>query len=158
MRKANVAIALLIMAIGIVVVVDAVRLGFGWSDNGPRAGFFPFLLGVGLVVCSAIVLRNVYAEHRKKQPAKRLMPPGAWKPITWVVAPSAGMILLVELIGLHLAAAVFLVFYMRVVGKVRWATTLAIAILVPAVLFVSFEKVFLVPMPQGLWGAKLLPF
>jgi len=25
-------------------------------------------------------------------------------------------------------------------------------------LYIAFDKLFLVPLPQGLWGAKLMPF
>jgi putative tricarboxylic transport membrane protein len=158
MKKANLAIALLLVAIGLLVVVDAVRLGFRWGDNGPESGFFPFWLGVILIACALIELRHVYVEHRKRTPAKPLMAEGAWKPIAWVLVPAVGMVLATELIGLHLAAALYLGFYMRAVGKIRWSTTVAVTILVPAALYVAFDRLFLVPMPQGLWGAKLLPF
>jgi putative tricarboxylic transport membrane protein len=158
MKKANLAICLLLVAVGILVVVDAVRLGFRWGDNGPESGFFPFWLGVILIACALIELRRVYVEHRKRTPAKPLMAEGAWKPIAWVLVPAVGMVLATELIGLHLAAALYLGFYMRAVGKIRWSTTVAVTILVPAALYVAFDRLFLVPMPQGLWGAKLIPF
>jgi putative tricarboxylic transport membrane protein len=158
MKKANVAIGLLLLAVATLVVVDAVRLGFRWGDNGPESGFFPFWLGVVLAACALIELRHVVVEHRRRTPPKPLMAEGAWKPIAWVLLPAVAMVAATELIGLHLAAALYLGFYMRAVGKIRWATTVAVAILVPAALYVAFDRFFLVPMPQGLWGAKLLPF
>ena len=158
MKKANLAIALRLIGVGTIVVVDAVRLGFRWGSNGPESGFFPFWLGVGLIVCAAIELRRVLVQYRKHVPAKRLMPEGAWKPIAWVLLPAVGMAVATELVGLHVAAALYLAFYMRAIGKIRWSTTLAVAILVPALLYVAFDKFFMLPMPQGLWGAKLLRF
>jgi putative tricarboxylic transport membrane protein len=158
MRKASVAIALLLVTVAVLVIVDAVRVGFRWGANGPESGFFPFWLGVILLACAALELHAVLSERRRHEAARRLMPPGAWKPIKWVIAPALGMVLATELIGLHLAAALYLAFYMRAVGKIRWSTTAGVAILVPAVLYVAFDKLFLVPMPQGLWGARLLPF
>ncbi|HEU4386024.1 MAG TPA: tripartite tricarboxylate transporter TctB family protein [Anaeromyxobacteraceae bacterium] len=158
MKVANLAIALLLAAIAALVVADAVRLGFRWGANGPQAGFFPFWLGVGLFICAAIEVRRVWVQHRKRVPSGRLMPRGAWKPIAWVVAPAIGMVLLTELVGLHLAAGIYLGFYMHAIGKVRWSTTLAVAIVVPLLLYVAFDKLFLVPMPQGLWGGMLLRF
>lgn len=158
MKKARLAIALLLMAVAILVVVDAVRLGFRWGDSGPESGFFPFWLGVVLAACAAIELRAVVVEHLKHAPPRPLMRAGAWRPIAWVLVPAAAMVAATELIGLHLAAALYLGFYMRAVGKIRWSTTVAVAVLVPAVLYLAFDKLFLVPMPQGRWGAKLLPF
>ena len=158
MRKADLAIAVLLAAVGALVVADAVRLGFGWGPNGPEAGFFPFYLGLGLVICAAIVSIKVISAYRKQGPGKALIPPGAMKPLLWVLLPSVGMVMLTELVGIHLAAMLYLGFYMRAVGKVGWAKTVAIALVAPAVLYIAFDKVFMVPLPQGLWGAKLIPF
>lgn len=158
MKKANLAIALLLIVVAVLVVADAVRLGFRWGANGPESGFFPFWLGAILLVCAAVELGRLLVQHWKHVPARRLMPEGAWKPIAWVIAPATGMVLASELVGLHLAAALYLAFYMRAVGKIRWSTTLAVALLVPALLYIAFDKLFMVPMPQGLWGAKLLRF
>ena len=105
MRKANVAIALLLSAIAVLVIVDAVRLGFRWADDGPQSGFFPFWLGVVLLVCAVIELSEVLVQRHRHAPARRLMPPGAWKPIGWVIAPAVGMVVATELVGLHVAAA-----------------------------------------------------
>jgi hypothetical protein len=158
MRKADICIALLLMSVGILVLVDSVRLGFGWGTSGPESGFFPFYLGVGQVICSLLVLLNVLKKYRQEKVGKRLMPEGALKPILWVLIPATVMILATELVGLHVAAAIYLAFYMRVVGKIGWVTTILISLIVPISLYIAFDKLFLVPLPQGLWGAKLIPF
>lgn len=158
MKKANLAIALLLLGIATLVIVEGVRLGFGWAADGPESGFFPFWIAVVLAICVLIELRRLLVLHLGHAPARRLMPEGAWKPIAWVLGPAAGMAAATELVGLHLAAALYLGFYMRATARVRWSTTLAVAILVPAALYVALDKLFLVPMPQGLWGGKLLRF
>ncbi len=158
MRKADLGVAVGLILIGLLVLADAIRLGFGWDQSGPRPGFFPFYLAVILIVCSVISFLKALLKFLKEGEKKRLMPPGAWKSILWVLAPAIGMVVITELVGLHIAAALYLLFYMRVVGKVNWATTVAVGLIVPAVLYISFDKLFLVPLPQGLWGGKLLPF
>ncbi len=158
MRKADIVVAVLFMLVGIVVLADSVRLGFKWGMSGPESGFFPFYLGAGMVVGSLIVLFNAIVKFRKEGAGKRLMPPGALKPILWVIVPSTAMVVVVEFVGLHIAAALFLGFYMRTVGKIRWATTLLISIVAPLSLYITFDKLFLVPLPQGLWGGYLLRF
>ena len=45
MRKADIVLALFLMLIGLLVVWDSARLGFGWGMSGPGAGFFPVLYG-----------------------------------------------------------------------------------------------------------------
>lgn len=193
MRKAQIVVALFFVAIGIVVLVDSSRIGFRWGPSGPESGFFPFYLGVGTLICSAIVLikgfkeptaesldaalerirrvvsttaggvpeervRLLEAEARRVAGKSRLIPEGGLKPILWVLIPSTAMVILTELVGLHIAAAMFLAFYMRAVGKIRWVTVALVSILLPVTLFVVFDKLFLIPLPMGIWGSKLIRF
>lgn len=158
MRKADLYVSTILTVLGLLVLGDAVRLGFGWGSSGPQSGFFPFILGVILIACSVVSFLKAYRALRKDGAGKPLMPPGALKPIAWVLLPAIAMVALTELVGLHVAAAFYLAFYMRAVGKIRWVTVVAVSILVPISLYIAFDKLFLVPLPQGLWGAAILRF
>ena len=65
------------------------------------------------------------------------------------------MVLLTEFIGLYLATALYLAFYMRRVGQHRWPLVLAVSLGVPLGSYFLFDKWFLIPMPKGLWGERL---
>ncbi len=158
MRKAEIWVSLAFALLGVIVIADSIRLGFMWGRTGPASGFFPFYLGVGVVVSSLIVFFNALTLYKKEGAGKPLMPPGALKPILWVLIPSAAMVVITELVGLHIAAALFLAFYMRIVGKIGWVTTLLVGIISPLSLYITFDKLFLIPLPQGLWGGYLLRF
>jgi len=158
MRKAEIWVSLVFVLLGVIVIADSIRLGFMWGMSGPESGFFPFYLGVGVVISSLIVFFNAFTQYRKEGAGKPLMPPGALKSILWVVIPSTAMVMLMELVGLHIAAALYLGFYMRAVGKIGWVTTLLVSIISPLSLYITFDKLFLIPLPQGLWGGYLLRF
>ena len=158
MRRAEIWVSVAFALLGVIVIADSIRLGFMWGMSGPESGFFPFYLGVGVVISSLFVFFNAFTRYRKEGAGKPLMPPGALKPILWVLIPSAAMVVITELVGLHIAAALFLAFYMRVVGKIGWTTTLLVGIISPLLLYVTFDKLFLIPLPQGLWGGYLLRF
>jgi putative tricarboxylic transport membrane protein len=158
MRKAELWVSLAFALLGVIVIADSIRLGFKWGMSGPESGFFPFCLGVGVVISSGIVFFNAFTQYKKEGAGKPLMPPGALKPILWVVIPSTAMVIMTELVGLHIAAALFLMFYMRAVGKIGWVTTLLVGIISPLSLYITFDKLFLIPLPQGLWGGYLLRF
>lgn len=158
MRRAELWVSLAFVLLGIIVIADSIRLGFMWGMSGPESGFFPFYLGVGVVISSGIVFFNVFTRYKKEGVGKPLMPPGALKSILWVLIPSTGMVVIMELVGLHIAAALYLLFYMRAVGKIGWVTTLLVSIISPLSLYVIFDKLFLIPLPQGLWGGYLLRF
>ncbi|MBU1151100.1 MAG: tripartite tricarboxylate transporter TctB family protein [Pseudomonadota bacterium] len=158
MRKAEIWVSLAFMLLGVIVIADSIRLGFMWGRTGPASGFFPFYLAVGMVISSVIVFFNAFTLYKKEGAGKPLMPPGALKSILWVVIPSAAMVMLMEFVGLHIAAALFLGFYMRAVGKIGWTTTLLVGIIAPLSLYITFDKLFLIPLPQGLWGGYILRF
>lgn len=158
MRTADLVIAIFFLIVGVLLIFDATRLGFQWGVTGPESGLFPFYLGLGLTVCSLLTMRSIYAKFKKDGYKKELMPEGALKPILWVLIPSTCMVIITELVGLHIAAGLFLGFYMRSVGKIGWTTTLLVSFLVPLSLYIAFDKLFLVPLPQGLWGGILIPF
>ncbi|MBU1183996.1 MAG: tripartite tricarboxylate transporter TctB family protein [Proteobacteria bacterium] len=158
MRKAEIWVSLAFMLLGVIVIADSIRLGFMWGRTGPASGFFPFYLAVVMVISSVIVFFNAFTLYKKEGAGKPLMPPGALKSILWVVIPSAAMVMLMEFVGLHIAAALFLGFYMRAVGKIGWTTTLLVGIIAPLSLYITFDKLFLIPLPQGLWGGYILRF
>ena len=158
MRKANIIVAMILMLVGFIVVADAIRLGFGWGLGGPEPGFFPLLMGLGVIICTFFIVRKGVRVYRKEGSGKRLIVAGGLTQILWVFIPASGMVLLTELVGLHLATVFYLAFSMGVVGKMRWFTVLLVSILVPFSVFIVFDKLFLIPLPEGLWGKYIIPF
>ena len=58
-RLVELVVAFGLFVVGVVVIVDSQRLGAGWADDGPQAGYFPFYLG--LLVCAASVINFIQA-------------------------------------------------------------------------------------------------
>lgn len=150
MRKADGICALIILAIGLLVVYDGWRLTvLGWGPAGPQPGLYPFLLGLGVMVGSLVVLGQVMARSRKAVPDKPFIRPGGLRPVLYVAVPAALMVLFTEFIGLYLAAGLYLGVYMRWIGKHRWITVLTISILLPLASYFVFDRFFLIPLPKG---------
>jgi hypothetical protein len=161
MRKADIIVALGLMLIGFIVLADTIRLGFGWGISGPEAGFFPFYMSLGIVICTFFIVLRGIKIFKKEGTGKPLIPEGGTTQILWVLIPAVGVVLLTELLGLHLATVVYLAFYMSVVGKMHWGKVILLSILVPLVVYVLFDKIFLIPLPEGFWGGNimaLIPF
>ena len=161
MRRADIFVGLGLMAVGLLVLGDAIRLGFGWGMSGPEAGFFPFYMGLGIVLCTFFIVLRGIKIFKKEGTGKPLIVKGGLTQILWVLIPAAGMVLLSELIGLHLATVLYLAFYMGVVGKMNWGKVILLSILVPLVVYIVFDKIFLIPLPEGFWGGNimaLIPF
>jgi hypothetical protein len=161
MRKADIIVALCLMLVGLVVLADAIRLGFGWGMSGPESGFFPFYMGLGIVLCTFFIALRAIRIYKKEGTGKRLIPEGGAAKILWVLLPAVGVVLLTELLGLHLATVLYLAFYMGVVGRIHWGKVVLLSLLVPLVVYVLFDRIFLIPLPEGVWGKNimaLIPF
>ncbi len=158
MRRADIIVALGMMLVGIIALGDAVRLGFGWGMSGPEAGFFPFYMGLGILICTLFIVMKAVKTYRKDGPGKPLIPEGGLTQILWILIPAIGVCLLTEFIGLHLATVFYLAFNIRVLGKMSWVKVVLLSVLVPLSMYIVFDKVFLIPLPLGLWGGNLIPF
>ena len=145
MRTADIVTASVLMLLGGVVLYDAVRLGIGWGTDGPRSGFFPFWLALVMVTTCALIL----AQAARRSSARPFATREQARPVLKVLWPAAAMVVLMQVTGLYVAAAVYVGFYMRWIGHHRWVTVVAIAVSIPVVTFFIFETWFLVPMPKG---------
>ena len=145
MRVADLATAAILMLLGGVVLFDAVRIGIGWGTDGPKSGFFPFWLAALMVLtCGVIVLQAVHGASEKPFVTREQF--GRVLKVLW---PAAGMVVLTQILGLYVASALYLGFYMRWVGRHSWLAVVVLSIGIPLVTFLVFEKWFLVPMPKG---------
>lgn len=153
MRTADIVVAAIMIGLGVLVGIDSLGRGAGWAADGPQAGFFPFLMAVLVVGGSVVVL--IRALRSRAEAAGPFVLPGGLRPMLTVLLPAIGMVLLTEVLGLYLAAIVYLVGYVRWVGRFRWHVVLLVGVVVPIAFWVLFDKVFLVPMPKGMFGERL---
>src|ERR1035437_4729526 len=59
--------ALVIFAVGVVMMVDNYKIGAGWASDGPESGYFPFRIGAILCVASVVVmLRSLLGKQNKR--------------------------------------------------------------------------------------------
>ena len=145
MRAAEFVTASVLILLGAVVLFDAVRIGFGWGPDGPRSGFFPFWLALIMVIVCGVILAQAALGHRGKSFVSREQLSSVLK-VLW---PATAAVALMHFVGLYVASALYMGFYMRWVGLHSWVAVVAIALGVPIACFLIFEKWFLVPMPKG---------
>jgi len=151
MRAADLTTAVVLMALGGVVIYDAVRLGIGWGEEGPRSGFFPFWLASLLVLCSV----GIFVQAWRRGTTKPFVRRDQFMSVLKVIVPVAIFIAVIDPpgppngLGLYVAAALYIAIYMRWVGGHRWASVALMAVVVPVMAFLIFERWFLVPMPKG---------
>jgi hypothetical protein len=145
MRAADLTTALVLFSLAGIVVLDALRLGIGWSTDGPQSGFFPFWLAVfAMVACMAIVAQA--ARRRDRVP---FVTRAQAAPVLKVLGPAAGLVVAMQFIGLYVASALYIGLYMRWIGRHAWWLVVLLSVGIPLATFLIFERWFLVPMPKG---------
>jgi putative tricarboxylic transport membrane protein len=66
-----------------------------------------------------------------------------------VLIPSFAFVWLIEHIGIYVASGVFIFLFMIIIGRENPFKAIGVSLLVPLVLFMMFERWFLVPLPKG---------
>jgi putative tricarboxylic transport membrane protein len=145
MRVADFVTASVLMLLGGIVLFDAIRLGIGWGTDGPKSGFFPFWLALIMVVtCGIIILQTLWRSSREAFVTRVQL-----GPVLQVFWPAVAMVFLTHFVGLYVASALYIGFYMRWVGRHSWFAVAGLSIAIPVISFLIFESWFLVPMPKG---------
>jgi hypothetical protein len=145
-RAVEIAVALFTAALGLIVIIGSMRVGIGWDVSGPKAGFFPFYIGLFIVGSSAINLYNAVAEG---DGARLFATWGELRKVMSVVIPLAIYVVTVPLMGIYVSSIVLIAVFMKWLGQYRWPLVLAVAFGVPLFFFMVFERYFLIPLPKG---------
>ncbi len=140
-------VALLLLVCGLIVIVDSLRVGIEWADDGPRAGYFPFFIGLLLSFAAGWILLQAVLGWSKE--TKLFSQWSELRDVRAMLVPTTVFIAAVPFLGLYLPGALLIGFFMHRHGNFGRLTTVLTAIGVPVVFFLIFEKWFLVPLAKG---------
>lgn len=130
---------------GAIVIVGSLQVGIGWGLEGPKAGFFPFYLGVLIVIASAINFVQIMIARSDALFAE-------WsqlKQVLAVVVPTTIYVALIPYIGIYVASILLIAIFMKWLGRYGWSLVITVSVGVTILNYVLFEKWFLVPLPKG---------
>ena len=145
-KSVEIGVALLVIVFGAIAVFGSLNAGIGWGAEGPRAGFFPFYLGILIVISGAVNLWNavrpdavggIFAEWSQL------------RQVMLVVIPATIYAFAVGYIGIYVSSMLFIGWFMRWLGKYGWVKVVSIAVGMPLIVYLVFEKWFLVSLPKG---------
>ena len=146
-RTLEVITALVLFALGLVLITDSIRVGFGWSDDGPQPGYFPFYIGVFLCIASLV---NFIATLRNKASATQtFLTRGQFKMVMALLIPTTVFVIAIKWLGIYLSSTLLIAWFMRRLGRYGYGKTTAVSVAVSAFLFGMFEIWFKVPLPKG---------
>ena len=145
-------VALTLAAAAVLVIVDSLRVGVDWADDGPKSGYFPFYIGIGLLASASwIAVQQLMNWRREGEFAAREQLASVWA-ILWPMVIYVGI---VATLGFYVGSLILIAYFMRRHGKHGVGLTAAVSIGVPLACFLVFERWFLVPLPKGPLEAML---
>jgi putative tricarboxylic transport membrane protein len=151
----EVAVAIILIALGVVLFNEALRLGPGWGAQGPQPGFFPFALTSVMVIGTIGVLIVAFKKPNREpffeanQEVIDLLKVGI---------PVAVAVFAIRWLGLYLTSSLYMGFFMFWYGRFRWYSALAGAILLPLVMWLVLRQGFNISMPMSMFYRRgILP-
>ncbi len=140
------------MLIAAVAMFDSRRSALpdpsGTAPGGLGAGFYPFWAAAFIFVAGAGVAYRTFVTPQR--------PEGVFKDrasilaVLTIIAPIVVAVSLIAWIGFYVMTAVYQGYFAITIGKYRWYWALAVALLVSAAIYATFELGFRVPLPKSI--------
>jgi putative tricarboxylic transport membrane protein len=144
-RHVELGVAAFMVILGAITIFGSLKVGIGWGAEGPKSGFFPFWIGLLIVGTSIFNFVWAYITPNRKLFAE-------WVQISQVlkiVWPMAIYVAAVPWLGIYVSSALLIIGFMRWLGRYGWPLTLGIGLGLQVIIYVTFEKWFLLSLPKG---------
>ncbi len=128
-------------------------------EVGPGGGSWPFWLSAAMFgSCIWILINWVRRIGPVANNEEPFFEPGLFAPVAYVAGALLICVALIEGIGVggfkgigfYGSLPLFLIFYIRFMGKHSWVATIAAAITIPVVTFLFFELMLNITLPKGM--------
>ncbi len=151
MRLAELVMAIVMGIFSLYLMWKSAELDIGWiPDEGPGGGAWPFWLAfVMLLCCLWIIFQWVWKRSPLSQSSEVYMDRQTLIDVSLVAGALIVTVALFHVIGVYGALPLFLIFYIRFLGKHTWAMTALMAVVTPVVTFFFFEIALKITLPKG---------
>ncbi len=151
-RTAELLIAILLALCSIGLMVKSAELRIDWvPERGPGSGAWPFWLSTGMLLAC---LLTIVRWFRKVTPESTNLDLFMTRETVLLVGISAGsivfLLVVTHLLGIYVALFLFLLFYLKFVGRHSWLVTVTMMIVVPIFIFCLFEWALKIPLPKSI--------
>lgn len=146
-RGVEILVATITLAFGATIIYGAIEYDIGWGDRGPQPGYFPFWIGLLIVLGSvgslvrAVLARNLGAQAGISiDQAKRMLA---------FVVPVVAFLALTSVMGLYVAMAAYLFAVMILQGRYSPLLAAAVSIGATVCFYLMFDIWLHVPLLKG---------
>lgn len=158
-RTAEMLMAVMMAIFSIYLMVKSYELPVGWiEDEGPGGGAWPFWLSAIMLICCLGIMFNWFRKHGPIATSDKIyIEPHVLMDVAAVTVSLIVTVGLFSFIGIYGALPLFLIFYLRFLGKHSWKLTSTLAIGIPIVIFYFFEITLKIILPKGITEPLFIP-
>jgi putative tricarboxylic transport membrane protein len=152
MRRAELVTAIVLALLSIYLMWKSTALEIGYiKGEGPGGGAWPFWLAAVMLVSTGLIAFNWARQTSPpSQSEEPLLDRYGKKMLLMVGGGILAFIALVNVISMYGAMFVFLIYYLRFLGRHKWRVTIPIAVATPVVFFFFFEALMRITLPKGM--------
>jgi hypothetical protein len=132
---------------GAVISYGALEFGIGWDDAGPQPGYFPFYIGLLIILGSLGVMAQAFTQHRHS--TQIFLNSEQAGRIVSFAGPMVAFVVLCVLLGLYVAMTVYLFAVMTIQGRFKIPLAALVSIGTAVAFYVVMEIWFQVPLLKG---------
>jgi putative tricarboxylic transport membrane protein len=145
--KADRITAALLLAFSAAFSAGALKYYTWWGDSGPGSAFLPFWLGLVMAgLALALLLRAPSAGTADWLPRGEGL-----RRVLVVLGVTVAFVVLMQVIGMIVGVALFLVVLMRYLERQPWWQTIVISAAAASANWLVFDHWLHVPLPQGIF-------
>jgi len=158
-RRAEFLMTVILGICSILLMWKSTELEIGWlKGKGPGGGAWPFWLSLGMLICCAVTMVRWFA---RTTPESRSLEPYMDRTTVKILVVSVGSLFFliagIHVIGVYFSMALFLLFYMRFVGRHSWWATGGLVAGLPIGIFLLFEGALRIILPKGYSEPLFIP-
>lgn len=152
MRLGEIVTAAVLALLSIYLMYKSTDLDIGYTyGEGPGGGAWPFWLAAVMLISTGFIAFNWYRRSSPpSQSTEPMLDAYGHKTLIFVGAGLIGFVGLINIISMYGAMCVFLIYYLKFLGRHSWGLTLTMAIAMPIGFFFFFEGLMRINMPKGM--------
>ncbi len=151
MRVAELLMAVVMGIFSLYLMWKSAELPIGWiAGEGPGGGAWPFWLATIMFLCCAwIIIQWIRKKSPLSQSSEIYFHLGTFVDVGLVALALIVTVALFHVIGVYGAVPLFLIFYLKFLGRHSWGLTALVTVITPIVTFFFFEIALRITLPKG---------
>lgn len=145
------ATAVTLAAVGALGSTGALELGVSWSESGPMPGYFPFYVGILLIIAAAASAGQALFRTRmgSEEMRETFLEPEQTRRVLSFLLPMIVFVIVTIFLGTYVGTTLYLFYVAWRNGGYKPLIALFVGVAFSIALYFVFEKAFQVPLHKG---------